>query len=631
MFFLNLTLPEFFALIGSLSGVVVALYLLDRLRKKHTVSTLRFFAASERPPVLKHRRKLQQPWSLILQLLSLLLLLLALGQLRWGSRARASRDHVLILDTSAWMGARNGNTRLIDQARASARAYVKLLPSNDRVMVVRADVLSTPATLFETDRNKIQQAIDQTQPGAGPLNIQEALEFAQDAQRLHAQQAGEIVFAGAGRVGGDQPPLLTTPANLRVLPLTGPAEHCGLRKVSVRRSLTDPETWEVYIALKNYGDRARSAPLGVQFGGSPIGTHRFDLRAGGEDNFTFRFKTRAAGWLEARLLTQDAFQADMRAVLELPARKTLAVTVYSAEPDSLRPVFTAIPGVQATFQPLANYNPNAKDGIVLFDRFAPPSPPATDSIWVEPPGGKSPIAARSTGKKVKLQRWRTDYPLGAGLRAKDLELTGAEVLDLQQGDIPIAESEAGVLIAGRPGKQKIVVMGFHPVRSGMKYELTTPLLFANILRWMTPDIFRSWELTAGTVGTVDVEMESEPDPASVKVQTEDGKVLPFTTEGRTLRFFAGSPGIVRVLTGDRELVYSLTLPQPGDVVWSPTKAKHGLPPRAPLEAAATDIWQWLALLGGLGLLLDWIIYGRMQKGAAAAKHTIGRVIWRKAS
>jgi len=148
---------------------------------------------------------------------------------------------------------------------------------------------------------------------------------------------------------------------------------------------------------------------------------------------------------------------------------------------------------------------------------------------------------------------------------------------------------------------------------------------------MTPDIFRSWELTAGTVGTVDVEMESEPDPATVKVQTEDGKVLPFTTEGRTLRFFAGSPGIVRVLTGDRELVYSLTLPQPGDVVWTPAKAKHGLPPRAPLEAAATDIWQWLALLGGLGLLLDWIIYGRMQKGAAAAKHTIRSVIWRKAS
>jgi hypothetical protein len=30
MFFLNLSLPEFLAILGSLSGVVVALYLLDR-------------------------------------------------------------------------------------------------------------------------------------------------------------------------------------------------------------------------------------------------------------------------------------------------------------------------------------------------------------------------------------------------------------------------------------------------------------------------------------------------------------------------------------------------------------------------------------------------------------------------
>src|ERR1700729_2618831 len=131
MFLLNLSLPEFLAILGSLSGLTVALYLLDRMRKRHTVATLRFFAAAEKPPVLKHRRKLQQPWSLLLQLLSLLLLLLAIAQLRWGSPARASRDHVLILDASAWMNARSGQARLIDQTRAAAQNYVKLLPASD--------------------------------------------------------------------------------------------------------------------------------------------------------------------------------------------------------------------------------------------------------------------------------------------------------------------------------------------------------------------------------------------------------------------------------------------------------------------------------------------------------------------
>src|SRR5579859_6865527 len=131
MFFLNLSLPEFLAILGSLSGITVALYLLDRMRKHHTVATLRFFAAAQQPPVLKHRKKLQQPWSLLLQLLGLLLLLLAIAQLRFGSAASNSRDHVLILDASAWMNVRAGQTRLIDRARGAADAYVNALPAAD--------------------------------------------------------------------------------------------------------------------------------------------------------------------------------------------------------------------------------------------------------------------------------------------------------------------------------------------------------------------------------------------------------------------------------------------------------------------------------------------------------------------
>ena len=67
MFFLNLSLLEFIGVLGTLSSLVVALYLLDRVRNKHVVPTLRFFQTAEKPPEQKHRRKLQQPWSLILR------------------------------------------------------------------------------------------------------------------------------------------------------------------------------------------------------------------------------------------------------------------------------------------------------------------------------------------------------------------------------------------------------------------------------------------------------------------------------------------------------------------------------------------------------------------------------------
>ena len=99
MFFLNLTFVQFAALFGSISAVVVALYLLDRSRRKQTVATLRFWVAAEQPTVVTARKRIQQPWSLLLQLVSICLLLLAIAQLRIGSQCATPFDHVLILET----------------------------------------------------------------------------------------------------------------------------------------------------------------------------------------------------------------------------------------------------------------------------------------------------------------------------------------------------------------------------------------------------------------------------------------------------------------------------------------------------------------------------------------------------
>src|SRR5689334_21695882 len=105
MSLLNLSFAEFAALFTSVSAVMVALYLVDRSRRRIVASSLRFWKPSGPAPQEKHKRRIQQPWSLLLQLASIAALLLALSQLQWGNRNRG-RDHVLLLDTSAWMNAR---------------------------------------------------------------------------------------------------------------------------------------------------------------------------------------------------------------------------------------------------------------------------------------------------------------------------------------------------------------------------------------------------------------------------------------------------------------------------------------------------------------------------------------------
>lgn len=613
MFFLNLGLGEFLALFSAISAGVVALYLLDRSRRRQTVATLKFWRPADMPSQVQQRRRITQPWSMLLQILGILLLLLALAGVRIGQQSSGTtRDHVLILDSSAWMGARLARQgTLMDEARVQARAWLKTIPSSDRVMVVRADAVASPVTRFESNRTVIERAIRETQPGASALNLGEALRFAKQTGG-----GGEIVLATAGRIAaGDLPNPL--PANLRVLSIAGPYANVGLHKIGLLRSATDPDAWEIFITAKNYGPTAQNVTLAMQFAGTPVGSKQFALKPMSEQEATFLFKTRAAGVVEARLLSAgDAFPQDDRASFELPNQRQLRVWVYSSEPALLKPLLASNPNVAAVFLAPSAYGAPLpekaeKPDVVILDRFAPPSPPDHDSIWIEPPPLRSPVPVAGNYSKVKITGWTNDGILGAGLRTHDLELDSSMGFRPAPGDIAVATVDAGPVIVARPGAHKTIVMGFHPERSRVKYELAAPLLFANILRWIAPDSFRRWQLTGGNVGTVNVKLAAHTDPAQVRVLGGDGGVIPYTIDGDTLRFYSSSPGTVRVLTGERESVYSLTVPEVGDTLWQvPANVKRGVPRRTPIEAVARDIWYWLALSGLGCLLAEWLIYGK---------------------
>lgn len=615
MFLVNLTLLQFAAIFGTVSVGVLALYLWDRSRRRVTVPTLRFWTAAARAAEVRHRRRIQQPWSLLLQLLGIALLLLALAQLRLGSSAGASRDHVVVLDTSAWMAARANGGTLMDQARAMARSYVRALPAGDRVMLVRADALSTPATAFETNREVLEQAIEASQPGATALNLEQAFDFARQAQKLQGGRPGEVVYVGYGRVAQAPAATRVDSGLVRYLPVQGSVANCGLQKIGMRRSATDPDVWEVSVSVQNYTAEPRRASLALAFGGNPVGTRELTVPANAQQTETLRFRSRGAGWLEARLGPEDDFDRNHRAVIEVPARRALKVLVYTDQPDALRPVFSGSPEVDAAFRSPAQYQPAADADIVILDRFSPQRPPQHNAIWIEPEG-RSPIPVRSKASGVALTRWRADHALGIGLRTRDVRLESAYVFQPAATDVVVAESENGPVAVARDGDTKTLVLGFHPVRSEMRYQLATPLLFANALRWMSPETFRRWELNAGSVGTVNVTLDSEH--GTVKVLNEAGDPLPHTRHGRSLRFFAGSPGTVRVVTASGESVYSLVLPELAEEKWAaPGNMRRGLPAFSGFTPKFVELWPWLASAGLLVLLIEWYLFGRGRLPIAA--------------
>jgi hypothetical protein len=153
-------------------------------------------------------------------------------------------------------------------------------------------------------------------------------------------------------------------------------------------------------------------------------------------------------------------------------------------------------------------------------------------------------------------------------------------------------------------------------------------LFANAVRWLAPESFRRQELSVSSVGAHDIDLEATLDSASISVASDDRQPVPWTLDGRTLRLFAANPGVIRIGTPDRSLSLSLTLPEPGDVIWSPRKAVYGLPPARLPGRAPRELWYWLALLGGVGLFLEWLLYAR---GSRRPTPVLSRMPARRAS
>ncbi len=152
------------------------------------------------------------------------------------------------------MGARSGNRTLMDLARERARRYLRALPARDRVMLVRADALATPATGFEPDRRKLEAAIRDSQPGSTALNLEQALAFARHIQAEAGGRTGEIVFVGCGRTTAERrswkprraicaccwcPTPSKTPACARSACAAPPATRTFGRSTS-RRAITAP-------------------------------------------------------------------------------------------------------------------------------------------------------------------------------------------------------------------------------------------------------------------------------------------------------------------------------------------------------------------------------------------------------
>ncbi|MCU1293318.1 MAG: hypothetical protein JWP08_2168, partial [Bryobacterales bacterium] len=602
MFFLNLSVGEFLAIAGALSGLITALYFFDRSKRKKTVSTLRFWTGALGAEQEKRRKSVRQPWSLLLQLVSVLLLLLALARPQWGSRNSEIRNTVLLLDTSSASSWTVGGSSVLRREKDLALQYLARINSRERVMLVRVDALASPATPFTTDRTQLRNEINASTATYSALNVERALMYSRQAASRAAGSVGEVVYIGPKKTvegfSGMTP-------GLRVLNVPAGIENCGLRGLTVSRAEGE-EAWRAAVTLKNDGKQKRVLTLSARFSATPFAARRITLQPHEEVAASYQFVASAAGRLAIRLDPHDDLPADDEVSVMVPANERAKVIVYSSRAEAWRPLLNADTSLNVKYELPDQYTAHPEADAIVLDRFAPRVRPQVQSLWVDAPSAGSPLPVESEVFDQAIAQWNTDDELGAGLHARDVLLPKAKVFQTFDKDYVVASIRKGPVAVVRPSSdssEKFAAVGFDFIGEPLRYKVTSPLLFANLMRWLAPQAFRAVQVIAEPVGLADVTLDDSEHPDNVRVTDDSGRAMPFLLAGKRLQFFVESPTVAHVVTGQSERILSLVLPEVATQEWNvPAAVPEGLPGFSRQGAVAMDLWQMLACLGGLGFV-----------------------------
>lgn len=631
MTFANLTLSEFLAVFLPLTTVLIALYLYGRSQRYFIVSTLRFWPPEKKSRRPFSRKKIQEPLSFALQLLALIFLTLAIADLQFRSD-KPIRHHVILIDASAWMQTKIGTTEetLMDATRKAALAYLNAIPSRDAVMLIRADGNSEPLTEFTTDRFHLRQVIQKIEPGWAALNLTAGVKLAADALELavgdfrlvnDSTSLGEVTYIGNGRIANNaaSPPNTHRIPFFRYIAIGTEMSDCGIFSLVAQRTPDDPTRWKVSVKLANNDVDEHTLRSEFRFSSHLLTTEKVKLKANSSREITFLLQTQDPGSLEITLHPGDAFSANDRVRIELPALIPRHVGVYSEQPSALRRLLTTIPNIQPEFHQSRQYDDDQQmSGLLVFEDFVPTRLPRGNAVLFNPPRAHSPITVKQVHPNCRITNWSNSHPVARGLRNKDVILNRVSVFEPGPNDAIIAQCAAGPVIVARYIKgNSHVFFGFHPSRAGLEKHLATPLLFANTMAWLLPETFRVTNVIARAPGWIEIEVPKR-EKETVQFDPSNDPALTWTVGDGDLRFYTEQPGNVVVRTSSSEHQFALTLPEAGGNQWKPPVGiLRGVPPVSVINLRQAELWPWLTVVALLILGFEWRIFGRQSLTASS--------------
>ncbi|MCW5776576.1 MAG: VWA domain-containing protein [Phycisphaeraceae bacterium] len=610
---------------------LLLLYFLKLRRRPARVSSTMLWTQAVRDlQVNVPFRMIRPSWLLLLQLLALLLLIGALGRPAIHGAAPAPDVAVILIDHSASMSARDGEsggTRLEDAVRA-ASAFVDEIaraPSPPAVVLVAfaatAEALAGPTT----DLRLVRDALGRITPTDQPADVRGALRLAESFAPVDADEATErartlvVICSDGGFESGEPQAVAATEVRfLRAGPVAGeapPFDNVGIVALAARRDFRDPAVVRVFARLVGPPGVALPAVLLIderEYDRMPVVLADDDGSGVGRASLTFEITTRQAALVTVRLDRPDLLGADDSASLVLaPAtRPGILIVRPDGDPpgdwllaDVLRELDPAsLVEVGATRYDELGASLLAGIDLVVFDGARPRTlpPVATLSFGPGPPTPGLRIAPAEP-RLSSFLTWQRTHAVMRHVSLDAVRYEPAAWLSHDEGaagtrfeELARGPGGAAIALVEDRGVRRIAV-GFDLARSTWPVHVSFPIFIANAVDVLT----LRGEAEAGVSFRTDEAVSIPPppprapggEPVNLGVIARAGVHRPTAGVVVAVNLLSENESLLRTADSLAISGRPVAASQPGDT-----------------PAAPREVWPWFVLAAGLLLAVEWVLY-----------------------
>jgi len=608
---------------GLLSIPIILLYMLRLRRVEMQVSSnfLWQHLVQDREANAPWQR-LRFSWLLLLQLLILAALVLALMRPFVTVKTISAGRIVLLLDASASMNATDVDGRRFEQAQEIALDLVGTLSREDSMTVIR--VTDVPEVLMASSQvgAELRSVIRNAQPSQTRADWVAAFTLA--AAGARGVEELDVVIISDGGLPDNLPEI---PGNIRLVPVGNSGENVAISALATRE--ISGKGAQLFAGLANYGDQDAEIIFSINLDETLFSAERYTIPASEQrdvivDDLPANFKTLTATIQPAAASdVPDYLPTDNQAYAVRGRGGAGRVLLVTQRNIFLSQIFGSLPGSEL-LQTTPEFGlPAGSYDLYIFDGWLPPVLPDGDLLIINPPTSTPLFSVE--GIIEDINQTSATMVLPDDPRTQYLDFSDVNIRAMRQisgyeawATTLINAAGGALLIAGEVDNRQVAVLSFALQDSDLPLQLAYPILIANLTSWYTPPhaVQAAESISPGSPVTI---RALNGDALQITLPNEDTRSLAFGESAEIIFAETQTPGIYRVdlLAGEKlvsQEAFAVNLFDSSESAIAPrasvTVGASTITEAAREETGQRELWEYLALLGLLILLIEWLYYHR---------------------